>query len=262
MNDKVNGDLDTGAENLTSADSGAPGRIGWPWGANRPTTVRRILVASAVAVACGLVLGFGPSVGGTDHTDFGEVWFGAKTMLQHRNPYARVGPGLEFNWDWGLFYPGTALALAIPVAGMSETTASTAFVMFGVWLVVFGSTRTSWHRLPAFASAAFVIAVRAGQWSPLIAAGWFVPTAAIAWGSKPTLGLAMLLAAPTSRHRFFAIVGGIVLVAISMALLPSWPWDWAGKLSETEHMVPPFLQPGGFLIALALLRWRTPEAAL
>ena len=190
------------------------------------------------------------------------MWFGATKMLQGLSPYESSGPGREYDWDWSVLYPGTAFALAAPLAVLTESHASAAFVAISVWLLVFGATRDSWHRLPAFASAAFVIAVRAAQWSPLLSAGLFIPGVAVAWAAKPTLGLGFFAAAPTGRHRIYCACGGLALVALSRLLLPSGPFSWWERVKETQHMVPPLFQPAGFLLLGVRARWKRKEAAL
>jgi hypothetical protein len=54
--------------------------------------------------------------------------------------------------------------------------------------------------------------------------------------------------------------GGVALVA-SFVLVPTWLGDWIGAVRSDPgvHLIP-FLLPGGFLLALAVLRWRQPEA--
>ena len=59
-----------------------------------------------------------------------------------------------------------------------------------------------------------------------------------------------------------AVFGGAALLAVSLALFPTWPRDWLSQLSGARHVVAPITQPGGFLVLLALLRWRRPEARM
>jgi hypothetical protein len=69
------------------------------------------------------------------------------------------------------------------------------------------------------------------------------------------------------------VVGCLALLAASLAVSPNWPWHWLDALHEptlqradrpvvlTTYLAP-VLQPGGFLVLLALLKWRRPEARL
>lgn len=45
-------------------------------------------------------------------------------------------------------------------------------------------------------------------------------------------------------------------------LLPHWPVDWLDALRGAPHYAPPVQRPGGFLLLLAFLRWRQPEARM
>ncbi|MDP9178906.1 MAG: hypothetical protein M3O61_14575, partial [Gemmatimonadota bacterium] len=57
--------------------------------------------------------------------------------------------------------------------------------------------------------------------------------------------------------------GALVLGAVSLLLLPSWPREWLALVSQRSgHMSPPILRLGGPLIALVLIRWRRREAWL
>jgi hypothetical protein len=115
----------------------------------------------------------------------------------------------------------------------------------------------SW-RWPMFASAAFVMAASQGQWSPLIVIGALVPAAGFLAVLKPNLGLAAFAYRPTARGIALA---GLALV-LSLAVLPTWPWDWIRNLRTLEGHPPPLFTISGSFLWLALLRWRTPEARL
>jgi hypothetical protein len=127
---------------------------------------------------------------------------------------------------------------------------------------VWGATRDSWHRLPAFASLPFFVASSAAQWSALMAATWFVPAAAAVWIAKPTLGVALAVSARSRRPLVFAAIGGAALLAVSFVLQPAWVQGWRAALDSATHMRAPITQWGGFVIILCALRWRRPEARL
>ncbi|MGH9896626.1 MAG: hypothetical protein ACREA0_32435, partial [bacterium] len=58
-------------------------------------------------------------------------------------------------------------------------------------------------------------------------------------------------------------LGASLLLVLSLAVLPSWPWDWWKALPpDNTHLAPPVLRPFGFVLLLAALRWRTPEGRL
>jgi hypothetical protein len=45
-------------------------------------------------------------------------------------------------------------------------------------------------------------------------------------------------------------------------VLPRWPLDWFAALRTIRHFRSPVLLPWGFVLALAALKWRRPEARL
>ena len=79
---------------------------------------------------------------------------------------------------------------------------------------------------------------------------------------KPNLGLALFIRQPTRA----TVVGSLVVIALSLVVMPSWPLDWLDSLRQdvTERHVHrmPLLQSGGFLLALAILAWRRAEGRM
>lgn len=194
------------------------------------------------------------------HSDFSAVWIGARLILDGVNPYLVVGPGLALDWPWELRYPGPAFVVSIPFVLLPEWLASALFSAGSGFLLAYGMTRDTWHRTPALLSGPFILAAAAAQWSPLFTASWFIPQLAFIFVVKPTSGLAAFIYSPSTKHRIYAAAGAALLTAISLALLPSWPMDWWEKVTSTSDYASPLLQPGGFLIALVLLRWKQREA--
>ena len=193
--------------------------------------------------------------------DFGQNWFGARSLLAGQNPYALVGPGLAYEWPWPLFYPATSFIVAMPFAVLPQLPAVLAFVFVSCGLLAFAVTATGWHHAPMFGSAAFIFAAGSAQWSPLFTAALTIPVLAMAFAAKPTIGLA-LAAAGTLRVRQYALAGGLVTGLLSVALFPSWPVEWLASIRRAPHIVSPLLRFGGVAILLALLRWKRPEARL
>ncbi|CAN5306555.1 hypothetical protein BH23GEM2_BH23GEM2_24260 [soil metagenome] len=104
--------MSAGAANQTAADQ----RRVFPWGSNNPSRRQRVILAMCVAVIAMAGLWWQNHLRGGYRTDFGMIWFGARTMLAGGNPYELVGPGLQFEWMYLLLYPGTALVAGIPFA--------------------------------------------------------------------------------------------------------------------------------------------------
>ena len=233
---------------------------GFPWGSNNPTRVQRLLVAATVAAVGSAFTAAEYFRNAAHHSDFGIIWFGARSMFRGVNPWPLVGPGLAFDWSWPLLYPGTALVLASPLTLIPESASATLFVFISVFLLIWGATRDSWNRLPAVISLPFVVASSAGQWSALLASTWFLPFAAVACAAKPMIGLSLLAGARDKKTLYYAAAGGIVLALIAFAFVPTWPQSWLGTLRSTSHMRAPITCTGGIAIALVLMCWRRPEA--
>jgi hypothetical protein len=103
-------------------------------------------------------------------------------------------------------------------------------------------------------------AIILAQWTPWQYLGGLYPGWQVLAAAKPTIGLIVWLYRPTR----WAFIGGIVLVAISFVVLPTWLTEWLGHTGTANWYVPALLvwQGGGPLLVLAVLRWRRPEARL
>jgi hypothetical protein len=228
-----------------------------------PTGAR--LIASVAAAAWGLAcLWRAQLVEPAGATDFDHLWFAARALFGGRNPYALVGPGLEFDWPWPLLYPGTALVAVGPLAVLPLAIARQAFVAISAALLGWATTRDGWWRFPLFVSAPFFNAAGAAQWSILVSAAVLLPALAGVAGVKPTVGVAVLASARTQRTQVVGLVTAAGLLAVSLALFPEWPGDWWAATRTATHVSAPVahLAAGGPLALLALLRWRRPEARL
>jgi hypothetical protein len=124
-------------------------------------------------------------------------------------------------------------------------------------LLAFGLFRNGFRDYALFLSAPFWFSLIAVQWSPLLVAAALLPTLLPLTLAKPNIGLPIFLSSPTWRG--FALSVGFVLV--SLLVLPSWPLDWLNN-AGTHTVFQPALVVPGFLLLLAALRWRRPEARL
>jgi hypothetical protein len=186
--------------------------------------------------------------------DLEQPWVGARALLDGGNPYAEVAAR---RMNYPLFYPIPAVILVMPLALLPVEWARP--VWAGVCAsVLFVAGRRYGRALPtALLSAGAVSALIDGQWSPLLTAVMAWPTVAGIWTAKPNIGLALFAAAPSRR----AVVGGAILLGLGFLLTPTWLSDWLGALRSSEH-VPLIFRPGGFMLLLAALRWRSPEGRL
>jgi hypothetical protein len=227
-----------------------------------PTVRKRIAVSILVAFAASSTCLLKERATPTHPADFGLSWFSAQSVLRGENPYERVGPGLQHDWPWPLVYPATAFVAVAPLALLPRLEATLVFVFVSFALLTYAITRNGWFRLPMLGSMAVITAAAVGQWSPLLTASMELPWVGFFLAAKPTDGLAIAVGAK-SQTRLWALAGVVVLGLSSLALFPEWPLVWMRQLKHANvQMAPPLFRGGGFLILLALLRWRRPETRL
>jgi hypothetical protein len=78
--------------------------------------------------------------------------------------------------------------------------------------------------------------------------------------AKPNIALAVVAGAQTRRQLLMMIGVGASLVIASVLVRPDWITNWIEALLSKEYVSSPISNPGVFLLLLALLRWRRPEA--
>ena len=196
-------------------------------------------------------------------SDFGLSWFGALALRHGADPYALIGPGLQYDWPWRmLLYPVTSMVVALPLSYLPEIVATFLFVAVSCGLLSYALTENNWGRLALLLSWPFVVAVTAGQWSPILTAAVLLPSLGWLWVAKPNVGVAILAATSSTRLLKIALLGGALITAASIVFFPNWPSEWLASLGRTQHMGAPIMRTGGILILLGLLRWRRPEARL
>jgi hypothetical protein len=162
-----------------------------------------------------------------------------------------------------LFYPMPALILTLPVAWLPLRAAGAVFVgsACAVLAYVFGAPRddgTADGRVYILFGLPLIWTMQLGQWSPWLCAAAVVPALGVFAAAKPTLGLAVLCYRLDRR----AILGAVALGVASLAVDPRWPLAWLDNLRSVKGHPAPVATPGGVLLLLAALRWRTPEGRL
>jgi hypothetical protein len=133
-----------------------------------------------------------------------------------------------------------------------------AFVVAGTGLLAWRLSRNALWPLLIFASPAFAMAARLGQWSPYLTFAAITPGAGFLLACKPTLGLGCFAYRPTWR----AVTSAVVIVVISLLTMPSWPKEWLDNVGQVRAHPAPIATAAGPFLALALLRWRQREARM
>lgn len=188
-------------------------------------------------------------------SDFEQIWVGARALLSGAEPYAVVpantGP------QYPLYYPLTAIVVGLPFAPLPFSWARVGWAVVSGAAFAWAAFRYGRGLPAALLSANFLNAIIQGQWSPLLTAAAVIPALSWVWVAKPSVGAALFAAFPSLS----AVIGGIGLVAIALAISPAWPSRWLEAIGTTGHAVP-ILSPGGFILVLAVLKWRRPEGRL
>lgn len=192
--------------------------------------------------------------------DFTSYWLGARAVIDGKSPYDVVTAGGQYGLPDPFLYPLMAAIAVVPFAlWLEPISAASAFVGLGTALFVWGLLKSGYGRLWTLASVPFLWVCRSGQWAPLIAASALLP--ALAWlaPAKPNLGLATIAYRPSK----VAILGSAGFVALAFLVNPRWLMEWLDALAirSADYRMPVTVAPG-FLIVLAALRWRRPEARL
>jgi hypothetical protein len=224
----------------------------------------RIIVALAIA-AVGVAYAAHVQATVTHPLDFDHLYMAARFLLERRDPYRLIGPGREYDWPFPYFlYPLTTAVFFAPLTVFSIPTARLLFAGLSATLYLYAlglQPGSRWRYVTAL-SKPFQATMITGQSSFLLASMVMFPAVAALAAVKPNIGAAVVGSSFSSRSFRFAVVGGLVLLATSLALQPNWPMEWLGAMREDPFRSSAVMRPGGFFLLLAALRWRRPEARL
>jgi hypothetical protein len=231
-------------------------------GASRPRTRDRVLIAIAVAFVAGLIAAYVLSSASDPHnaSDFTWYWRAGRALLHGRSPYQVINVEGPYPYSEGFLYPLPAALIAAPFALLPLRAAMIAFCAALAGTLTFVLTRDGFWRLPLLMSFPMLWCAQSGQWTPLVLAATVAPVLGGFAVAKPTLAAAAFAYRP---RRSFIISAAIALVA-SLAILPGWPNEYiaeVGTRTTANYHIPLLVFPGPAL-ALAVLRWRRPEARL
>jgi hypothetical protein len=190
--------------------------------------------------------------------DYTYSWRAARALLAGQNPYDVIRPAGPYPFEEYYFYPLPAALITLPFAFLPAVPSAALFVGVTSAILAYAVTRDGYRGLLLFVGVPYLSAAVLGQLTPLVVAAAFLPAFQWAYAAKPTIGAALFAARPSLRGAALAAA----LIAVSLILRPHWPMDWLETLRHTPHHRPPLLRPFGFLVLLALLRWRTREGRL
>ncbi len=195
--------------------------------------------------------------------DFAFFWRAARLFANGTNPYPLRPDDAIWTLPDAFFYPGPTLVVAWPLHFFTMPVAAGIFFGGGSAWLAWRLSRDGLWRLWLLGGPAFIMAAILGQWSHLIVVGALIPGAAFLLACKPNIGLASFAYRPT-------LVGALSVAAIalvSFVLLPTWPLEWLENVRivadhPTAEHPSPIMKPLGWVLILALTRWRQPEARL
>jgi hypothetical protein len=220
----------------------------------------RALLSKALPLAVGALtfalVWVGRSPPGPWGLDFDYFWTAGRAVWQGGDPYLAVDTAIrEGTLRWPFFYPGTAVVLLAPFGALPHQLAAALFTSLGMGLLVWSVH--GWRRWIVLSPPALE-AVLLGQWSPWLTAAVGIPWLGFIWAAKPPVGLALFAGWPSRA----ALYGGIAVVILSFVLLPHWPTMWLDAVQSSGQYRAPVQRFGGFVLLLAWLRWRKPEARM
>jgi hypothetical protein len=227
---------------------------------SHPTARTRLMFAVGLGLVCAVYV-FAHGRANPDFvSDFDQVWAGARALWLGQDPYHVVGPRGSFLWKWPLYYPLPALLVVAPLGLLPVLAARIIFSGVTASLLGWAATRDGWQRLPIFISVSFMVTVELVQWSSLYTAMFFLPALAWVGVAKPNFGAAVAASSRSSRTLVYLLFGSIALVALSEMIRPGWHESWFTNVRSAPHFRAPVTRPFGFLLLLAALKWRRPEA--
>jgi hypothetical protein len=229
-----------------------------------PSPARRALVAVIVAICVGIVAWLkqlqlpASQIAG----DYTFHWRAARALLDGHSPYAVIKAVGGYPWNDSYRYPLPAALMVLPLAWLRVKTSAAVFLGVSSGLLAFGITREGFQRLLAFASVSFIFCFSGSQLTPLLMGSALLPAIGGLLITKPNIGLALFAAWPSR----YAVLGGVALTLVSIALQPHWPMEWLAAVrahtTAEGNYATPISMMGGPVLLLALLRWRRPEARL
>ncbi len=208
-----------------------------------------LFLALLLVVACRLLLySWLPG----QSSDFDLLYRAAASLVRGESAYPTAAQAFP--------YPLPAVLLAVPFSFLPLTLARPLFDILVGWAFAFGLWKLRGpNGLLALTSGAYLFAMASSQTTPLMVAAILMPALGFLLAVRPNISAALWIARPS----WLAVAGAILFFGLSLAIHPSWPREWWMALpADTAFLAPPILRPMGFLLLLAAIKWRTPEARL
>jgi len=210
----------------------------------------RLAVSGVIGIVAGALTWLFLRRLGIGGGDFNWAYDAARSLFAGQDPYAVTPPGT-------IPYPLPAVLYALPFAWMTREIAAATFFGFSSALLAFGLTKESYRRLLVFFCFPYWAAMITAQWTPLLTASACFPLLVPLTMAKPHIGLPVALTNLSRR----GVLLSLGVIAISIAVMPSWPQRWISQLGGYQHFFPVLVFPGVFIL-LAGLRYCERDARL
>jgi hypothetical protein len=185
-------------------------------------------------------------------TDFDLLYSAALRLVRGQDVYPLGGLAVPF--------PLPAVLLGVPFTAIPLGLARPVFDVLIGWAFVYALWKYRGpYALIALASGAYLFAMAKGQTTPLMLAATLVPALGFLLAVKPNTSGVLWIARPS----WLPMLGVSAFLALSLAVLPTWPLDWWMALPvDTTDFAPPVMRPLGAILLLAAFRWYSPEGRL
>ena len=232
-----------------------------------PSAARRWILALGFGIAAAAFATWGAShvpPNGDAHSDFDHVWYAARVLWAHGDPYAAIGPfpGASFRFQWPLYYPLTTVVAMLPLAALPLTVARALFVGVPAALLAWVlAGREAWRPL-GLTSYGVIDALGAAQWSLLTTGAALTPMLGGLLALKPQAAVAWILATLSPRLLRDVVLVGVALLGVSLLFDAGWIPRWLATVATATHVRPLIVRPLAWPLLFALARWRRLDARL
>ncbi len=232
-----------------------------------PTRRARTAVASVIGLAWGWAIYVSyidiATASGARRMPGDWLWHyrAARALLDGHDPYAVVRAVGNYPWSANYLYPLPAALAAVPFSVLPVPWGAAVFVAVITAGLAFAVTARAWWPLWLFASSCYFWAAFTAQLSPLLVSAALIPALSGLLVLKPTVGVALAVYRPSR----WLVVGATGLCAVAWLVDPRWVSHWLDAIRTNPLQAqyrPALVTSAGPLLALALLRWRRPEARL
>jgi hypothetical protein len=225
--------------------------LGSNWG-KTPTPTARLGVAIALGTIAAILVWISDQGKPNAVSDWDQCWLAGRALLHGMSPYGAVNAQSS---PWPLIYPLPAVLVSLPFALVPLQLARALFAGVSSGLLAYALS-VEWLGLLPFFSGAYMWALLGVGWVPLLIAAVLLPWLSFLLVVKPTTGLALWVGWPSR----LAVIGAVVLLGMSFVIEPGWVAQWrAGLGASIVYHVSPIMRPFGWVLLLALFRWRWPE---